>query len=167
MTENNSRDMSMALAGPAGISLIDRREIEARITAPLLEAFSEEFGRGPTLDLAAGVVERLARDQGEQFARVFQGRSLTLFGKAVELWSQGGALEIEMLEQTEESVSFNVTRCKYAEMYRGLGIAEFGRVLSCSRDFALVKGFNPDIELKRTQTIMEGAPYCDFRFKKR
>ena len=26
-------------------------------------------------------------------------------------------------------------------------------------------GFNPAIELTRTQTIMEGAPFCDFRFR--
>jgi hypothetical protein len=37
-------------------------------------------------------------------------------------------------------------------------VEEFGR------DFALVEGFNPKINLTRTQTIMEGADYCDFRF---
>jgi hypothetical protein len=49
-------------------------------------------------------------------------------------------------------------------MYRALGIPELGALLSCNRDFALIKGFNKDAELKRTQTIMEGAPYCDFHF---
>ena len=166
MVEPRTEGASMAIAGPAGITLLARREIEARIVAPLFEAFAKEFGKGPTLDLARSVIEQIARDQGEQLAQAFHGRSLTLFGKAIELWSQGGALEIEMLEQTEETLSFNVTRCKYAEMYRDLGILEFGRILSCTRDFSLVEGFNPDIELKRTQTIMEGASYCDFRFRK-
>ncbi|MBW2409434.1 MAG: L-2-amino-thiazoline-4-carboxylic acid hydrolase [Deltaproteobacteria bacterium] len=41
---------------------------------------------------------------------------------------------------------------------------ELGTILSCSRDFALIKGFNPKINLKRTQTIMEGASYCDFSY---
>jgi len=41
-----------------------------------------------------------------------------------------------------------------------------GPVLSCIRDFSFITGFNPQIELNRTQTIMEGAKYCDFRFKK-
>ena len=61
-------------------------------------------------------------------------------------------------------LSFNVTRCRYAEMYRSLGIAEVGALLSCNRDFSLVEGFNPDIALTRTQTIMQGASHCDFRF---
>ncbi len=32
------------------------------------------------------------------------------------------------------------------------------------RDEALIEGFNPEIKLHRTQTIMEGATFCDFRF---
>jgi hypothetical protein len=50
-------------------------------------------------------------------------------------------------------------------MYRALGIPELGVVLSCGRDFALGEGFNPDLKLTRTQIIMEGAPYCDFRYR--
>ncbi len=34
-----------------------------------------------------------------------------------------------------------------------------------TRDYTLAQGFNPAIELTRTQTIMEGAPFCDFRFR--
>ena len=40
-----------------------------------------------------------------------------------------------------------MTRCRYAEMYSALGLADLGGSLSCARDFALVQGFNPDIEL--------------------
>ena len=43
-------------------------------------------------------------------------------------------------------------------MYRALGLADLGAShLSCVRDFALVEGFNPEIHLTRTQTIMDGA----------
>ena len=44
-------------------------------------------------------------------------------------------------------------------------MAEMGKVLPCARDFALIEGFNPNIHLKRTQTIMEEAEYCDFRYR--
>jgi hypothetical protein len=54
---------------------------------------------------------------------------------------------------------------RYAEMYRALGVPELGALLSCNRDFALGEGFNPEMTLTRTQTIMEGAPFCDFRYK--
>jgi hypothetical protein len=46
-----------------------------------------------------------------------------------------------------------------------LGLADLGASLSCQRDFALAQGFNTAIHLTRTQTIMEGARHCDFRFQ--
>jgi acyl-coenzyme A synthetase/AMP-(fatty) acid ligase len=51
-----------------------------------------------------------------------------------------------------------------AELYQGLGIPEVGALLSCNRDFSLIEGFNEDITLTRTQTIMGGASHCDFRY---
>jgi hypothetical protein len=42
-----------------------------------------------------------------------------------------------------------------------------GALLSCNRDASLVEGFNPDVQLTRTQTIMGGATHCDFRFEVR
>jgi hypothetical protein len=68
-------------------------------------------------------------------------------------------------EQTDERLSFDVTRCRYAEMYRALGIPELGAVLSCNRDAALIEGFNPAVTLTRTGTIMQGAACCDFRYR--
>jgi hypothetical protein len=49
-------------------------------------------------------------------------------------------------------------------MYMALGIPELGCLLSCNRDYALIQGFNPEIKLTRTQTIMDGAEFCDFRY---
>jgi hypothetical protein len=50
-------------------------------------------------------------------------------------------------------------------MYRRLGIADLGPVLSCSRDAAMIEGFNPAIAFTRTQTLMEGSAHCDFRYR--
>jgi hypothetical protein len=38
-------------------------------------------------------------------------------------------------------------------------------VLSCNRDSALIEGFNPEVNLTRTQTLMQGASHCDFRYR--
>ncbi len=72
-----------------------------------------------------------------------------------------------MVELSEESFAFDVTRCRYAEMYRSLGMEDLGATLSCNRDGALIEGFNPNVEFTRTQTIMGGADRCDFRFSLR
>jgi hypothetical protein len=38
--------------------------------------------------------------------------------------------------------------------------------LVCTADFPTAEGFGGDIELTRTQTIMQGASHCDFRYKR-
>lgn len=146
------------------LGVLTRREIEARILAPVLEALGKEFGRERVLEVVRDVVVNIARQQGEQLARQSSGCTLADFQQAISAWTKGNALEIDVLEQTDERLSFNVTRCRYAELYHALGIPELGALLSCNRDFSLIEGFNPDIQLQRTQTLMEGAPHCDFRF---
>jgi hypothetical protein len=74
------------------------------------------------------------------------------------------ALETEALKKSDTELHVNVTRCQYAEFFKGLGLPELGYLLSCNRDFAMVESFDPRIALRRTQTIMEGASHCDFRF---
>jgi hypothetical protein len=151
----------------AGLSLLQRREIEARIVGPLIRAFCTELGRERALELVRRVITDLARQDGADLARRLGEASLEAFAQSLDLWSEGGALEIDRLEQSAQQLSFNVTRCRYAEMYHALGLPDLGASLSCQRDFALVQGFNPGIELTRTQTIMDGAPFCDFRFRTR
>ena len=82
-------------------------------------------------------------------------------------WRAGGALDVDVKEQSDTAYVFDVTRCRYAEMYRALGMEELGAALSCNRDGTMVQGFNRDIEFTRNQTIMNGASHCDFSYRLR
>ena len=146
------------------MGVLTRREIEARLIGPLIQALSAEFGHERVLEVTRQVILRIARDQGQALAASMGGCTLAHFVASLGDWKKDDAMRMEVLEQDEEKFSFNVTRCRYAEMYQALGMAELGGILSCSRDFSLIEGFNPDVSLTRTQTIMEGAPFCDFRF---
>jgi hypothetical protein len=98
-------------------------------------------------------------------AAKYGGNSLRELGRIVrEVWAADEAIAIRVLEDTEREFRFDVVRCRYAELYERLGMLELGYCLSCCRDGAFVRGFNPGIGMTRTQTIMEGAPFCDFRF---
>jgi hypothetical protein len=164
--ESKEGDMMKEQGDPMDINsvpIIIRREIEALIAAPLIKAFMEEFGRERTFEATRKVLKSLARESGKALTGVAGGNSLEHFQKIVPLFGQGGALEVEILETGSEKSAFNITRCKYAEMYKAHGLEELGYLLSCGRDHALIEGFNPDIKFTRTQTIMEGADHCDFR----
>jgi L-2-amino-thiazoline-4-carboxylic acid hydrolase len=146
------------------VGILTRREIEARILAPVIEALGLEFGRDRVVEIVRGVIVDLAREQGRAMAEARQDPSLTSFAGTLEPWTRDDALTMTVRERTGETLAFDVTRCRYAEMYRALGIPELGAVLSCNRDAALIEGFNPDVRLTRTQTIMGGASHCDFRY---
>lgn len=146
------------------LGVLNRREIEARILAPFVQALGEEFGREKVLEILRRVIVDVARSQGAGLAESMEGDGLEQFARSMEAWKKDDAIQMEVLEQSDEAFSFNVRRCRYAGLYRALGIPELGAILSCNRDFGLIEGFNPEIHLTRTQTIMEGADFCDFRF---
>lgn len=147
------------------VGILVRREIEARIVAPFYQALARELGSDRATAITDEIIYGLARQAGEDLAKAMGGNSLAHFLDSLKYWTKDDALQVEILEQSETVLNFNVQRCRYADMYREVGIANLGRHLSCGRDFALIHGFNPQIRLIRTQTIMDGAEFCDFRYR--
>jgi len=117
------------------------------------------------LAITRDVIVDVARQQGRALAEQTGGNGLPDLARGLDAWRKGNALEMDVLEESPERFSFNVTRCRYAEMYTALGVPELGALLSCNRDYSLVEGFNGAVDLERTQTIMQGASHCDFRFR--
>ena len=125
------------------IDILLRREIEARIAGPLIRAFAEEFGVEKTMAVVKPVIETLARESGAQAAEMMGGNSLADFSRAMGAWAAGDAYEQKVLRETETRYDFDITRCRYAEMYKELGMADLGFSLSCARDFAMTRRFQP------------------------
>jgi len=149
---------------PSKMDVIDRRRIEAMVLGPMLRAFQVEFGVEKTNEIATGVITKLAREQGSEFAKGIGANGLEDYAANKDAWRRHGVLEIDIVESDSKRYSFDVTRCKYAEMYNDLGFGDLGAIFSCTRDFEFVAGFNPELNLKRSQTIMQGATHCDFRY---
>ena len=140
-----------------------RREIEAQMIIPFLEAFGEELGEKKTIEIASRVISQLARNAGKQMAAMIGDNSLHSFLESmVPVFGQDGALKVKVRENSEECVRMDVTECVYAKMYKEKGLEKYGTLLSCQRDKYLFEGFNPDIVFTRKGTIMEGYPCCDF-----
>jgi len=100
------------------VSILARREIEARILMPVLNAFIKEYGKEQTVKLVDPVIQELARDGGVQLAKALGGNTIGHFAKGLSLWTREDALRLDVKEQTETKFAFNVTRCRYAEMYK-------------------------------------------------
>jgi len=146
------------------IGVLTRREVEARVLAPVIDALGEKFGREQVIEVVRDEIINLAQQQGADMADAMGGNGCVQFESSLQYWTKDEALKLDVLEQNETTLNFNVVRCRYSEMYRDLGIPELGAVFSCNRDYAMIEGFNPDAKLTRTQTLMEGKSHCDFRY---
>lgn len=151
---------------PDGLSMLDKRKIEAEILKEVYETLKASHGEAVARNTVSESVRRSAIEQARQFAAAAPGgTSLKAFQDVMPLWTKGGALEIEVKEQTDTTFTFNVTRCRYAETYKAMGLGEIGALLSCNRDGAFCEGYDPKLKLERTQTIMGGASHCDFKYR--
>jgi hypothetical protein len=152
-------------------SLLERRRIEAQFAKAIFGVLVEETGRERAVEILSKAVIRLSIESGTAFAGQTRQRldkdtagepaDLLAYSEVLAVWLEDGALTIDLKTQESDRLEFDVKRCRYAEMYLELGMPDLGRILSCNRDGAFCTGFNPAIQLTRTQTIMDGAACCD------
>jgi L-2-amino-thiazoline-4-carboxylic acid hydrolase len=149
------------------IPVIEQAKIQARVLIPLVKALQAELGEERANAIVGKALGEVYRELGEQW---WQARKTSSLGEnmtaAFETYAAGDALDYEVVEQSPDAFTANVTGCRYAEFYRALGAPELGFLLVCSSDFPVADGFGSDIRLTRTQTIMQGATHCDFRYRR-
>jgi hypothetical protein len=148
------------------LGILARRKIEAAIIAPIYEEMRKAIGEEKAREILRNAIRRAAVEAGaEMAARAPGGADLESFKAIQHLWTKDDALTIEVVADAPGVFDFNVRRCRYAEAYRAMGLGEIGDLLSCNRDGAFCEGYDPRIKLARTQTIMGGASFCDFRYR--
>lgn len=157
----------MADMNEVAIGHLQRRKIEGRVLIPFIQALRDKFGENAAREVVDETIRTLAAEDGGRWAETYGRTTSSLRKVAQDLWAGGGAMEVQVVGESEDHLDFNVTRCRYAEFYKELGLPDLGFRLQCNRDHAVLVGFNSELELSRSQTIMEGATCCDFRFRKR
>lgn len=148
------------------LAILEQRRIEANIIKPIYQEMVAELGVEKAGMILGNAIRKDSIAQGQAYSEgLDEPTSLEGFHSLLPQWKANGALEVDMLAETDSHVHYNVTRCKYAEMYRDMDLADIGHLLSCGRDGTFCTGYDPRISLERTQTIMQGASHCDFRYK--
>lgn len=150
------------------LPILEQRRIEANLVKPIYEELAARLGDEQAQDILGTAIKKHAIAQGEAYAEADRAAgkepSLAGFFALLPQWTAGGALEMDVVEQSETQVNFNITRCRYAEMYKEMGLGHIGHLLSCNRDGTFCEGYDPSIQFERSQTIMSGASHCDFRY---
>ena len=149
------------------IPLIEQVKIQAQVLVPLVKELQAELGEERANAIVRNALGDLYRKYGEKWWRAQGARNLgEKVTSAFEMFAAGDALEYKVLQEAPDTLELNVTECRYAEFYKKIGAPELGFLLTCSgdTDFFHAEGFGANVRLTVTQTIMQGASHCIFRY---
>jgi len=149
------------------IPLIEQVKAQAQVLVPLVRALQAELGEERANAIVRKALGKLYRKYGEEWWRTQGARNLgEKVASAFEMFSAGDALEYKVVKNTPDALELDVTECRYAKFYKKIGAPELGFLLTCSgdTDFFDAEGFGADVRLTVTQTIMQGAGHCEFRY---
>ena len=142
----------------AELTNLDKVRIQMEYVVPLIRDLQELLGEevvNEALEARARAKEEaIHSDKQPDFSRMTE---------STKVFAAGGALDYEIIASTSDRFDMNVSDCQYAEMMDELGGRKFGHLLVCRGDFAAARRIG--MTLTRTQTRMQGAEYCDFRYR--
>jgi len=145
----------------AGISILDAVKIQARALIPIVRALEAELGK----EKAHALVGRALAEAQASF--VASRTPVQDSHPSADTDAFAYPVESEIVENTETSLAINMTACEFARYFRSIGEPEIGALMTCGVDFAVNAKIRPSWELTRTQTQMQGAAFCDFRWRLR
>ena len=147
------------------IPLIEQVKIQAQVLVPLVKALQAELGQERANAIVRKALGDLYRKYGEKWWRRQGARNLgEKMAASFDMFAAGDALDYEVVKQAPDAFEVKVTECRYAQFYKEIGAPGLGFLLTCSADFPMTEGFAAGVQLTRTQTIMQGARHCDFRY---
>ena len=148
------------------VPLIEQIKIQAQVLVPLVKTLQAELGEEQANGLVRKALGDLYRKFGEKWWRTQGARDLgEKVAAAFDNFAAGDALDYEVLKKAPDAFEVNITGCRYAKFYHEIGAPELGFLLVCSSDLSMAEGFGAQVQLTRTQTIMQGASHCNFRFR--
>lgn len=149
------------------LSLLEQVKLRAEVLLPVLRRLRCELGTARANALVAEALRDWQRAVHERIAAETPGDGWSKFSAiaAAKTPAIGDAITIEWgAVDPPNKIEFKITRCAFAEFFRNLGEPELGGLLTCEGDLYEVAAIG-GIELHRSQTIMQGADYCDFRYR--
>lgn len=134
---------------------------QARVVIPIVKALEQELGRESAHALVGGAI-------ADSWADFVVSRSAE-----IDSHPNAGSLgfefpvESEVVEDSDDRFGRNFTACAFADYFRRIGEPEIGSLLTCGVDFAVEERLRPGWEFTRTQTRMQGAAHCNFRWRRK
>ena len=146
---------------PSELTNLERMRIQMEYAVPLVRDLQRLLGEEAVNEALAHRVELMANEQAQPGSKADFSR----MEGGMELFARGGALDYDVIASDGDRFDVNITRCDYMRMMEGLGARDIGHLLICNLDYPMAA--RTGMALTRTQTQMQGASFCDFRYRRR
>ena len=140
---------------------LERTRIEMAYAVPLIRDLQRLLGE----DVVNDALARRFDDQIEETAAPGEKADFSRMEAGTATFAEGGALDYEIIGSDADHFDLNITGCRYAEMMDEMGARDIGHLLICNRDYPAAAKIG--MNLTRSQTRMQGAGFCDFRYRRR
>jgi hypothetical protein len=136
---------------------------------PYLRGFGKDMDPEEFLAQLKELSSERARAMFSGFARQVPNNDLATFtAPYVDPNSRNAqVLTIEIVESTEDVCEFRVTECLWTKTFIDAGAADLGLACICHPDYAAIEAFNPEYEMVRDKTLMEGHDCCNHRYRRK
>ena len=137
------------------------------VLVPLLQHLRSELGEEKANALVYPVLREYVKKWISEFASKESDNPIKNFFKTSEMLEETfeGDVDYDVLKNDDENFDLNVTRCRYAQLFRQLGEPELGAILVCEADDHIANLSAPAVKLSRTDTMMKGGTHCPFRYR--
>lgn len=142
--------------------ILDAIKIQSRVVIPIVRELEKEIGK----ERAHAIVGR-AIAGAYVVHRERRGFEANSHPRTEDDGGMDFPVEREIVTDTEDDYAYNITGCQFADYFRSIGEPEIGALMTCGVDFAAEELVRPNWAFERSQTRMQGAPHCDFRWRRR
>jgi len=142
--------------------ILEATKIQARAVIPIVKALEKELGK----ERAHAIVGAAIADNYVAW-RDKRGFVADSHPSTEDDGGPSFPVEKEVVEHSDDTYGHNITGCAFADYFRSIGEPEIGALMTCGVDFAAEAHMRPGWEFARTQTRMQGASHCDFRWRRK
>ena len=149
------------------ITMLDKVKIQAQVLMPVMRALRAELGRDKADALVKGALRDWSKGLFAEIGKDIEGSPYRKFATMNTALADVTMQEVsfDMHRRDKQALEFDITSCRFAEFFRALGEPELGALLICHVDADIADAGGDEVNFSRTQTLMQGASCCNFRYK--
>jgi hypothetical protein len=149
---------------PRALTFRERFSTEYSDFIPLTQYLTRTLGRERGLQLLEAYGAEQAVESARRLSQRMGGNDFAALKRLFSPEPWGHMLTFEVAESTDRVHELNVTECLWAQTWLGAGAGAEGFAAICHGDYAFAKAFNPDLEMVRDKTLMQGHACCNHRY---